>query len=63
MAEIVISEFMDPDAVGELASEFAVAYGPTAVTPHIAGVTAESNVRVSRLIAEKVGAHLRSHLA
>lgn len=30
------------------------------LTPHIAGVTAESNVRVSRLIAERVGAHLRA---
>ena len=28
------------------------------LTPHIAGVTAESNVRVSRLIAERVTAHL-----
>jgi (S)-sulfolactate dehydrogenase len=33
------------------------------LTPHIAGVTAESNVRVSRLVAEKVRAHLRSHPA
>jgi (S)-sulfolactate dehydrogenase len=28
------------------------------LTPHIAGVTEESNVRVSRLIAERVGEHL-----
>ena len=30
------------------------------LTPHIAGITAESNVRVSTLIAEKVGAALAS---
>jgi (S)-sulfolactate dehydrogenase len=29
------------------------------LTPHIAGVTLESNVRVSALIAERVAAHLR----
>jgi (S)-sulfolactate dehydrogenase len=29
------------------------------LTPHIAGVTAESNARVSSLIAERVAAHLR----
>ena len=28
------------------------------LTPHIAGVTAESNLRVSRLIADRVSAHL-----
>ena len=28
------------------------------LTPHIAGVTTESNVRVSALIAEKVAGHL-----
>jgi (S)-sulfolactate dehydrogenase len=28
------------------------------LTPHIAGVTEESNIRVSQLIAEKVLAHL-----
>jgi len=30
------------------------------LTPHIAGVTLESNVRVSSLIAERVAAHLRA---
>jgi (S)-sulfolactate dehydrogenase len=30
------------------------------LTPHIAGVTAESNVRVSRMIADKVGAALEA---
>jgi (S)-sulfolactate dehydrogenase len=30
------------------------------LTPHIAGVTAESNVRVSRMIAEKVSAALEA---
>jgi (S)-sulfolactate dehydrogenase len=30
------------------------------LTPHVAGVTAESNVRVSMLIAEKVAAALRT---
>ncbi|MDE2121565.1 MAG: 3-phosphoglycerate dehydrogenase, partial [Betaproteobacteria bacterium] len=29
------------------------------LTPHVAGVTRESNVRVSSLIADKVGAALR----
>lgn len=31
----------------------------TILTPHIAGVTLESNIRVSALIAERVAAHLR----
>ncbi|HVI27970.1 hydroxyacid dehydrogenase [Hansschlegelia sp.] len=31
------------------------------LTPHIAGVTAESNVRVSRVTAEAVAQHLRGH--
>jgi (S)-sulfolactate dehydrogenase len=31
------------------------------LTPHIAGVTDESNVRVSELIAETVLAHLEKH--
>jgi (S)-sulfolactate dehydrogenase len=30
------------------------------LTPHIAGVTEESNVRVSRMIAEKVSAALEA---
>ncbi len=29
------------------------------LTPHIAGVTEESNIRVSSLIAEKVWQHLK----
>jgi (S)-sulfolactate dehydrogenase len=33
------------------------------LTPHIAGVTAESNVRVSSMIAERVAAHLTSAAA
>jgi len=38
----------------------ALASAPNLIlTPHIAGVTEESNVRVSRLIAERVAAHLR----
>ena len=28
------------------------------LTPHIAGVTAEANIRVSSMIAERVAAHL-----
>jgi (S)-sulfolactate dehydrogenase len=31
------------------------------LTPHIAGVTRESNVRVSTMIAEKVAAALERH--
>ncbi|MDQ6923799.1 MAG: 3-phosphoglycerate dehydrogenase, partial [Pseudomonadota bacterium] len=33
------------------------------LTPHIAGVTRESNVRVSSMIAEKVAAALERHRA
>lgn len=43
-----------------LASGNALADAPHAIlTPHIAGVTTESNTRVSALIAERVAAHLR----
>jgi (S)-sulfolactate dehydrogenase len=43
-----------------LAAGNALADAPRAIlTPHIAGVTTESNTRVSALIAERVAAHLR----
>ena len=43
-----------------LAAGTALADAPnTILTPHIAGVTLESNIRVSALIAERVAAHLR----
>jgi (S)-sulfolactate dehydrogenase len=43
-----------------LATGNALADAPHAIlTPHIAGVTTESNTRVSALIAERVAAHLR----
>jgi (S)-sulfolactate dehydrogenase len=45
-----------------LAAGSALADAPNAIlTPHIAGVTMESNIRVSALIAERVAAHLQQN--
>lgn len=47
-----------------LAPGSALSEAPNVIlTPHIAGVTAESNVRVSALIAERVAAYLRQPVA
>ena len=44
-----------------LPADSALAVAPNLIlTPHIAGVTLESNIRVSTLIAEKVDAYLRA---
>jgi (S)-sulfolactate dehydrogenase len=43
----------------EAAAKFA-GLGNLILTPHIAGVTRESNVRVSRLVADRVAAHLEA---
>lgn len=55
MPDIVISEFIDLDAAS--ASHFA-ATPNLILTPHIAGVTEESNVRVSAVTAQSVLRHL-----
>jgi len=66
LAEALLSGHLAGAAIDVFAQEPLAPGSPLAavpnliLTPHIAGVTLESNIRVSALIAERVAAHLRS---
>lgn len=56
MTDIVITEFMDERSVVRLKRDFEVRY---VLTPHIAGVTVESNARGGDMIANGIASYLR----